>query len=99
MKVLYAVDFDETRTPCMEYYYELPENLDGEIELKEVDDLWNNDWCRRLVPTDEGVRGEGFEGEDTDWYYEHIAKMSREELAALDRKVWEAMSAIPGILR
>lgn len=91
MKVLYAVDFDETRTPCMEYYYELPGKLDGEIELKEVDDLWNNDWCRRLVPDGEGVRGEGFEGEDTDWYCEHIANMSREELADLDRKVWEAM--------
>ena len=34
MKVLYAIDFDETRTPCLEYYYELPESLDVKIELK-----------------------------------------------------------------
>lgn len=34
MKVLYAIDFDETRTPCLEYHYELPESLDGKIELR-----------------------------------------------------------------
>lgn len=106
MKVLYAIDTD--RIPgVVDYYYELPtfptcpadrgmpkpEMLNEEFELKEAPEgLWNNDWCRRLIPTGDGdVLGEGFE--DTDWYYEHIAGAPRKEVAEFDRKVWAAMKA------
>ena len=70
-----------------------PEMLNEEFELKEAPEgLWNNDWCRRLIPTGDGdVLGEGFE--DTDWYYEHIAGAPRKEVAEFDRKVWVAMKA------
>lgn len=99
MKVRYSIDNDHN-PGTTEYYYELPTvptehnlpvNLDEEVELKEAKNgLWVNDWCRQLIPTDDGVRGDSFE-DDMDWYCEHIAKMSLEELYALDRKVWEAM--------
>lgn len=90
MKVLYAIDFDETRTPCLEYHYELPESLDGKIELKEAEaEQLKSTRCRWFINTDKGIIVDGYD--DTDWYYEHIAKATREEVAEFDRKVWEAM--------
>lgn len=101
MRIAYAIEDD--RIPGLrDYYYELPQDvekaLSEDMELVAVSDLYNNDWCRRLIPTYDGsVRGEGC-AED-DWYFEKVARATRRNVAKLDRKVWGAMSAIPGILR
>lgn len=101
MRIAYATEDD--RIPGLrDYYYELPRDvekaLSEDMELVAVSDLYNNDWCRRLIHTYDGsVSGEGC-AED-DWYFEKVAKATRRNVAKLDRKVWEAMSAIPGILR
>ena len=99
MKIAYAIE-DDRYPGIRDFYYELPQDVEKALsEDVEVPDLYNNDWTRTLIPVYNGaeVRGEGC-AED-DWYFEKIAKATRRKVAKLDRKVWEAMRAIPGVVR
>ena len=101
LRIAYAIE-DDRYSGLRVYYYELPldveKALSEDVELVAVPDLHNNDWTRRLIPAYDGsVRGEGC-AED-DWYFEKIAKATRRNVAKLDRKVWAAMQALPGVVR
>ena len=102
LRIAYAIE-DDRYPGLRDYYYELPQDiekaLDEDVELVPVPDLYNNDWTRTLIPIYNGaeVRGEGCAEED--WYFEKIAKATRRQVTKLDRKVWAAMQALPGVVR